>query len=333
MKKLAALLFILCFTISNTQSQTQTKSAITIGQQEFYEYLIVMRCHIANKIYKAIEQKKLIAFKSKSLTSQYTLEEFKKLGMKTLVQSIQNPDNPYDTKDTTITIYLKPNHIHSIGFENSKILCVKVDEISSYYLDLESVNEHLTNEEINYLNFLFFKKTTSTDFVTLKNISQSEFRFLSNFIFDMAISGKENAFGNLEFDTTYTIDEIRKRGRIVEIKSIPNPKNKGDIYDLIDTVIITEFNPLDIEKLFVFHLWTSGEKPATNISNLAYSPSFKPVLGGLEMGERPMFYIKAMDLEKHLSKVEKEFYNSLFIYSLRNNNSYLKDTINNSCFE
>jgi hypothetical protein len=84
--------------------------------------------------------------------------------------------------------------------------------------------------------------------------------------------------------------EVSERGSVTENKQVPNPNNPDDIYDLIDTTIITPFDPEKIIKWRLMEDWIFDRKHSTMIVRIiAIAPLFKPVIAGLEFSETPLF--------------------------------------------
>ncbi len=90
----------------------------------------------------------------------------------------------------------------------------------------------------------------------------------------------------------YTPEEVSDLGVYRENQQIINPDNPDDPYDLIDTVISTPFDPLNIDKFYVMEDWIFDKKHSLFFARIiAIAPAYKPIAGGIELPEQPLFWI------------------------------------------
>lgn len=90
----------------------------------------------------------------------------------------------------------------------------------------------------------------------------------------------------------YTPEEVLDLGVYRENQQIINPDNPEDPYDLIDTVITTPFDPLKIDKFYVMEDWIFDKKHSVFFARIiAIAPAYKPIAGGIELAEQPLFWI------------------------------------------
>lgn len=90
----------------------------------------------------------------------------------------------------------------------------------------------------------------------------------------------------------YTPEEVKELGIIKENTQIINPANPDDPYDLIDTTIVTPFDPLKIQKFFVMEDWIFDKKHSVFFARIiAIAPVYRPNAGGVELGEQALFWI------------------------------------------
>jgi len=90
----------------------------------------------------------------------------------------------------------------------------------------------------------------------------------------------------------YTPEEVLDLGVYRENQQIINPDNPDDPYDLIDTVISTPFDPLKIDKFYVMEDWIFDKKHSLFFARIiAIAPAYKPIAGGIELPEQPLFWI------------------------------------------
>lgn len=116
---------------------------------------------------------------------------------------------------------------------------------------------------------------------------------MGKIIFNKVLDGTLIAYQNDSLSSQFTAEEVIGRGAIKENQSIPNPDNPDDIYDLIDTVITTPFDPEKILKWRVMEDWIFDRKHSVMIVRIiAIAPLFKPVTAGLELAEQPLFWVR-----------------------------------------
>lgn len=90
----------------------------------------------------------------------------------------------------------------------------------------------------------------------------------------------------------YTPEEVMDLGVYRENQQVINPENPEDPYDLIDTVISTPFDPLKIDKFYVMEDWIFDKKHSLFFARIiAIAPAYKPIAGGIELPEQPLFWI------------------------------------------
>lgn len=99
----------------------------------------------------------------------------------------------------------------------------------------------------------------------------------------------------------YTAEEVQELGVIKEEQQIVNPNNPDDIYDLIDTTIITPFDPEKIVKWRIMEDWIFDKKHGLFFARIiAVAPLYKPNVGGVELPEQPLFWVKYADLRNYM---------------------------------
>jgi len=90
----------------------------------------------------------------------------------------------------------------------------------------------------------------------------------------------------------YTPEEVLDLGVYRENQQIINPDNPDDPYDLIDTVISTDFDPLKINKFYLMEDWIFDKKHSLFFARIiAIAPVYQPIAGGIELPEQPLFWI------------------------------------------
>ncbi|MDX5320221.1 MAG: gliding motility protein GldN [Bacteroidota bacterium] len=103
----------------------------------------------------------------------------------------------------------------------------------------------------------------------------------------------------------YTPEEVLDLGVYRENQQIINPENPDDPYDLIDTVITTPFDPLKIEKFYIMEDWIFDKKHSLFFARIiAIAPAYRPIAGGIELPEQPLFWIYYPELRNVMNNWE-----------------------------
>lgn len=111
-------------------------------------------------------------------------------------------------------------------------------------------------------------------------------------IYNSVNDGILTPYRNDSLVSIYTPEEVSELGVIRENQQIINPENPDDPYDLIDTVITTDYDPEKIKKFFVMEDWIFDKKHSVFFARIiAIAPVFKPVAGGIELNEQALFWI------------------------------------------
>lgn len=320
MKKLTALI-ILLLAFAASDAQTRNVSATSFGYAEMYEYMEVLRGEIAEKIYADVEKGKLTAYKTRLLDKPFTAKEFSELGRIGDYVSMPNPENPdniYDLIDTMIYTYIEPLLVNAIELDYPRVLVLKVDSVNRAFFSLAELKKQLYGDQNAWIDFFIAKKFIILDRQGLKPFAEKEFKQMALKWYDLGASGKVKAYEDKQLDSTYTLEEIKKRLALREEQSIPNPDNPNDKYDLIDTVVTTPFNPDTINRLLVYHSWNLYGKGGVSVNQLAYAPIFFPIVLGLQLGPVQTFLLKPTDVSPFFTPQENNFYGNFFTFLLRN---------------
>jgi gliding motility associated protien GldN len=123
-------------------------------------------------------------------------------------------------------------------------------------------------------------------------------------LFDLTSKGADKkGFGKLKMyrtdslDKAMTIEDFEKIGGSCESVQIPNPLNPDDPYDMIDTTICTPFDPMNVNRFMVYEEWVFDKQRGMFFPRIiAIAPLFKQTIGGVELAERPMFYVSFEEL-------------------------------------
>ncbi len=117
---------------------------------------------------------------------------------------------------------------------------------------------------------------------------------MGTILFNKVVDGTLTAYQNDSLSSQFTAEEIIERGGQTEDVQIQNPDgDPDDIYDLIDTTIVTPFDPEKILKWRIMEDWIFDRKHSVMIVRIiAIAPLFKPFAAGLELAEQPLFWIR-----------------------------------------
>ena len=127
-------------------------------------------------------------------------------------------------------------------------------------------------------------------------------------IYKNVLEGNLPAYRNDSLFSIYTSEEVQERGVVKEPTQIVDPNNPDDPYALIDTTITTPFDPVKIIKWRIMEDWIFDKKHSTMIVRIiAIAPMYKPNIGGVELPEQPLFWIKYDEARKIL--VNQELFN------------------------
>ena len=126
-----------------------------------------------------------------------------------------------------------------------------------------------------------------------------------NIVYKAVLDGVLQPFRSDSLVSIYTPEEVTDLGVMRENQQIINPANPDDPYDLIDTVIVTEFDPMKIQKFFVMEDWIFDKKHSVFFARIiAIAPVYRPIAGGIELGEQALFWIYYPELRDVMNNWE-----------------------------
>jgi len=119
-------------------------------------------------------------------------------------------------------------------------------------------------------------------------------------------SAELKAYANDSLSTALTVSQVRKMGSTrTQSQYAPYP---DDPTYLVDTEVVTPFEPSTIMKYFVNEEWIFDKQRGMFYPRIiAIAPVYKPTLNGLELDETPMFWISFAELRNIL--VNEETFN------------------------
>lgn len=122
-----------------------------------------------------------------------------------------------------------------------------------------------------------------------------------NLVYKAVLNGNLTPYRNDSLISIYTPEEVLDLGVIRENTSVINPLNPDDPYDLIDTMVITPYDPLKIQKFFIMEDWIFDKKHSLFFARIiAIAPVYKPTAGGIELPDQALYWIRYNELRKSM---------------------------------
>lgn len=127
-------------------------------------------------------------------------------------------------------------------------------------------------------------------------------------VYDNVMNGQLTPYKDYTLDSIYTPEEVSKLGTVSEPTTIQDPMYPDDPYALIDTTITIPFEPDYIIKYRIMEDWIFDAKYSDLRARIiCLAPMYKPVYGGIELSEQPMYWIKYEELRPLM--VNNEIFN------------------------
>lgn len=302
--KLFFVTIIFCFSISLC-AQIHHVSSVNFTYIDLLNYSSFFCKDITDRVAKNITEGKLIVYHDTNFKKPVQIEEYHTLietKKNVQVPNPQNPDDIYDLIDTVIFFEQGPEDFVLDG-ETVEIIS---GSGAKMYVETKKLSQLLDSRVLAMLNFFKLKGLKTINYYNLSAFFKKLVSQLGADLYDWGIKGEVKPYRNDSLTSFFTINEIKERVISSETIQIQNPENPGDIYDLIDTVVVREFNPDSIKIIRLFFEWeTDGFE--TEAEFFAIAPSFRPVFRGFELPPTPIFTIKASNYLKRLKEQEKEF--------------------------
>lgn len=130
----------------------------------------------------------------------------------------------------------------------------------------------------------------------------------SKLLLDLSTKGPDRAgFGEVKMYWTDTMNRPMTLGDLesltqrCEVIQRQNPENLEDEYDLIDDTVCTPIEYYELVRFQINEEWIFDKGRGMFMPRIvSISPLFKQTIGGVELPERPMFYVKFSDLRPYL---------------------------------
>lgn len=127
---------------------------------------------------------------------------------------------------------------------------------------------------------------------------------MGKIVHQAVLNGVLTPFKDDTLKTFYTPEEVKELGGVESTISIPDPNFPDDPYAMIDSTINEPFDPEKIVKWRVIEDWIFDRKHSRMIVRIiAIAPLFRPVIGGTELPEQPLYWIR-WDDEKSLTNTD-----------------------------
>ncbi len=118
--------------------------------------------------------------------------------------------------------------------------------------------------------------------------------------------GQLKAYKNDSLTSVYMVDEVKKMGAIEETVQVQVDPN--DPYYLVDSTVYTPFDYVSIRKYMIGEEWIFDKQRSQFFPRIDWiAPVYKPLLGGIELPEQPMFFVSWNELRNVL--VNEEIFN------------------------
>ncbi len=311
------ILAIFLLATQNLFSQIDIPSRVSFNYIDLLNYTGFTRNEIAARVKKAIFNNDIKFYNDAALKNELAFNELlKKITAKEniLLSNPTNPDDPYDLIDTFVYYEAYPDDF--VFASSLSVECINENGFK-FYLKHKDVEKLLNASHISTINFLKKNGTTYISDKSLLPFAKLQIKKLGQFLYDYGMEEGINVYYNNYLNQVYSKEEIKDRVLIKKVKQIQNPENPNDIYDLIDTVVVSDYNPDSIKFIRLGFMWeTKNFEIKAKFHSIA--PTFKPYAEGLILPSTPIFHIKAEDYLKTLSKDEKEFWEYFYTFLLQN---------------
>jgi hypothetical protein len=161
------------------------------------------------------------------------------------------------------------------------------------------------------------KLTLSGARINLSKLGERSLNDMNAKIYGAVIQGKIKAyrFDSITATCLYKTEELKQISTLEQaVQFAPDPTNPDY---LIDSIIKTEFKLQDIVGYSVAVKWTSDySKGTSNLELYSFAINWKPVFGGIEIPEGPLFWVSYKDVEGLIKASDREEMNRIIFDSL-----------------
>lgn len=127
----------------------------------------------------------------------------------------------------------------------------------------------------------------------------------SSVIYQNVMNGNITPYRNDSLISFYTPEEISEIGVTKEDLQVQDMSMPDDPFALVDTTIITPFDPEKVVKWKIMEDWIFDKKHSVFFARIiAIAPLYKPRIGGVELPEASMYWLKWNDCRPILVNTE-----------------------------
>ncbi len=309
--------WFLCSMPAYSFAQISPVSSTSFDYFDLLNFSAFCKEDILTKIDNAICEGKIEVYESLALDKPLTVNSYyeRRIIMRNL--QLPNPSNPDDIYDIIDTVILDWSMAQDFVIHDKNAIGLLFANDTKMYVKQNQVKHLLGKRSIAVFDFFNQSGLTMISDSRLAAFWQKYMVQLGTQLYQRGINGEVKAYRNDSIKTTFTIAEIRDRVLIHDRKQIHNPSNPTDIYDLIDTVVIREFNPDSINAIRLLFEWET-EGFETDAKFIAIAPLFKPFVAGIQLFPTPIFWVADEDYVKRLTPAEKAFWPYFYSFMLQN---------------
>lgn len=273
---------------------------------------------LSSQCYEAVRDGKLTAYKDSSFTSRYSQEDFNNLGIFREQIQIINPlnlDDVYDLIDTTVLSPFDPFTFHSLVIGGKNIRYV-MNDLESCYFKKSDVKKVVAAEQKWLLSYWENNLGTVISTARMPVIGQDKIRGLGMLLYKTGISGNLKAYRNDSLTSFYAAEELPAIGTSIDHMQSVDPLDPSNVTEILLSRL---FDPTGINRVF-FSLvpYSNGGKQFV-FNYQALAPTYRPMIGGIELPLQSMFWIRQEDTKKYLNTEEQHFWSVVLFYAIQKN--------------
>jgi hypothetical protein len=309
--------FVTLFMAVGVLGQLPNTSATSFTSYDLANFCIETKTNISVEVYELIKTSKLKTYKDQALKEPLSLQEFEAFARyKEYIQVLKNPSNPNEYKDTFVYIPFRANGIVGFAFADDKAVAYLLGNGHKVYFSYSVLMLYLSVR--SKAQFLFYKSAglTHITYDSLPKFCDNVFKRWGSTWYNYGEQGLLKAYKNPSFTEFFSKDDFVSGELFKRVFQIQNPENPDDIYDLIDTTVITPFTADSVKRLRLYYQWNyDGYFVSSNLLGIA--PMFQPTINGKQQSYIPVFLLKEGDFIFMLSGPESAFLQPFFQWILQ----------------
>jgi len=225
-------------------------------------YTLHSKQDMANSLQKAIDEGKIKIYSDSALKNLLSYSDYYTRIETRIPVQIPNPMNPDDIYDLIDTFIYETEYSSDLAIlDNGSVEWVNARGFK-IYISYKHFKKLLDARLVTLLEYFKFNGLKEMNNKSLEPFCQQLVKTQGITLFNYGINKQLTAYTNDSLTTTYTPDEITERVATIENKQYQNPKNPNDIYDLIDSTFVYDFNP-DTIKILRVHFYWANKKNTT----------------------------------------------------------------------